>query len=188
MELELGGFGVGEDEGEQVAAHVLVVVQHLVAHHEVGHHSVAQVLQDLGVGNQCVNSGIALFGQCFDDFQYFECNFVLLYAVFLVHFAERFDEALEDATFDQPGAHAVVNFEDLVVVGFLGYELMKELNAGDVDVGVGVVEQFENRHQYLGLDHCGDVFLPDLLEMLQDGVDFLLVLVEPQGLGRVLHP
>lgn len=64
---------------------------------------------------------------------------------------------------------------------------MKKFDAADVDVFVGVVQQFQYGVEYLRFYDDWYVLLCHFLQVLQDGVDVLLSLIETHRLSGVLH-
>lgn len=156
-------------------------------HYVVGHYPVRKVFQDLCIYCQSFDCLVPKLSQSFDDLEDFERNFVLLYILLFPHFADSFSKAFKQPIFDHPDTEAVVDLVNLVISGLFGNDLMKELNARHIDVWVGMVENFKDRHKYFRFDYDGNMFLRGLLKMLKDVIDLLLWLIELHWLGWVLH-
>ena len=65
---------------------------------------------------------------------------------------------------------------------------MQELNTSNIDISIRMIEQFKNRPQYFRLNDDRDMFLASNLQRPQDGINFLLRLIEAHVVSGILHP
>lgn len=86
VEFQLCGYGVGKQEGEDVAADEFVVVDDLVGNLIIGQYSIGQILQNLGLCCQWFDGFFPQLRQSLYQFEYLQCHFIFLHAFLLVHF------------------------------------------------------------------------------------------------------